>query len=134
MLSPNERRLYLPYQVSVRYLDMARPEGTLRQAAHDLPGPQTGGTGFGDGDHEIGAYWRDRIQTMRSETHSRTLQEVANVASKFETRPGTAVVGWLGCGVKCERMGRYAVSGSSSDWQGRVRYIGYECEYISKSC
>lgn len=38
--------------------------------------------------------------TMRSETRTRTLQEVADVASKFETRPDTAVVGWLGCGVR----------------------------------
>lgn len=81
-------RVRCPYTT---VLEVVRP-----YAAHSPPDHQTSGSGVGDEDHERGAWWQESIQTMRSETRSRTLQEVASVARKFETRPGTAVVGWLG--------------------------------------
>ncbi|KAK5796292.1 hypothetical protein VI817_005577 [Penicillium citrinum] len=96
------------YISQIHYLRTAGLEMSPRLSVHALLGYSTSETGACDGDHERGAWWREMTDSMRSGTRTGTLQEVANVASKFETKDPRHCRGRVGGvvrGMRCERMG-----------------------------
>lgn len=84
------------YIFQVHYPRKAGLERILQLFGHALRGYSTSETVAGDGGHERGAWWRETTDSMRSETRTGTLQEVANVASKFETKDSPALPWWGG--------------------------------------